>query len=380
MPRHQTLRAVVDWSWDLLSDAERAVWRRFSVFTGGAGLTAAEQVCAGGPAPAADVLDLLTALVEKSLLTVRDGPDGPRYLMLEIIRAYGQERLAEAGEQDATRQAHAGYFRGLAAAARDELLAADQLTWLRRLAADQDNLHHRDPRRGGRRRRGHRRRAGRRPGLVLVAARAQGRGRRADRRRADAGRPRGDRADRGDLHHGRAADHGRRRQPAGGEQVPAGRGAGRAGQGPANPVLRLVVPLAEVVKIAVGMQVHTVPTGPLDGVAADPDPWMRSVARVIRGQLGLNFGHGHHEAEADFRAALTTFRELGERWGMAFSLISVATLAMWRGDFTAAVADMQESLALTSELGTTEDMVYFRLQLARCFWLIGTTTTWPGPR
>jgi predicted ATPase len=64
MPRHQTLRAVVDWSWDLLSDAERAVWRRFSVFTGGAGLSAAEQVCAGGPAPAVDVLDLLTALVE----------------------------------------------------------------------------------------------------------------------------------------------------------------------------------------------------------------------------------------------------------------------------------------------------------------------------
>ena len=49
MPRHQTLRAVVDWSWDLLSDAERAVWRRFSVFAGGAGLAAAEQVCAGGP-------------------------------------------------------------------------------------------------------------------------------------------------------------------------------------------------------------------------------------------------------------------------------------------------------------------------------------------
>jgi ATP/maltotriose-dependent transcriptional regulator MalT len=124
-----------------------------------------------------------------------------------------------------------------------------------------------------------------------------------------------------------------------------------------------------VVKIAIGSQGQSVPTGLLDGVAADPDPWLRSVARVIRGHMGLNFGHGHHEAEADFRAALTTFRKLGERWGMAFSLTSLATLAMWRGDFTAAVADLQESLALTSELGTNEDLVYFRLQLARCWWL-----------
>src|SRR5580693_815405 len=87
MPRHQTLRAVVDWSWDLLDDAERALWRRFSVFTGGATLEAAEQVCSGSGLPAARVLDLLTALAEKSLLTVRHDP--PRYWMLEIIRAYG---------------------------------------------------------------------------------------------------------------------------------------------------------------------------------------------------------------------------------------------------------------------------------------------------
>lgn len=70
MPRHQTLRAVVDWSWDLLDDAERALWRRFSVFAGGATLEAAEQVCSGSGLPAARVLDLLTALADKSLLTV----------------------------------------------------------------------------------------------------------------------------------------------------------------------------------------------------------------------------------------------------------------------------------------------------------------------
>ncbi len=78
MPRHQTLRAVVDWSWDLLDEAERALWRRFSVFAGGATLEATEQVCAGGLVRADQVLDLLAALADKSLLTVRHAPDGPQ--------------------------------------------------------------------------------------------------------------------------------------------------------------------------------------------------------------------------------------------------------------------------------------------------------------
>jgi hypothetical protein len=139
MPRHQTLRAVVDWSWDLLDDAERALWRRFSVFAGGATLEAAEQVCSGSGVPAARVLDLLTALAEKSLLTVRHDP--PRYRMLEIIRAYGQERLAEAEEQEEVREAHVQYFTRLAEASQDHLLRAEQLDWLATLSADQDNLH-----------------------------------------------------------------------------------------------------------------------------------------------------------------------------------------------------------------------------------------------
>ena len=189
MPRHQTLRAVVDWSWDLLDDAERALWRRFSVFTGGATLEAAEQVCAGPDLDDPDldnrdlagrVLDLVTALADKSLLTVRHGPDGPRHRMLEIIRAYGQERLAEAGERDELRRAHARYFTALAETSRDHLRGARQLDWLRRLSADQDNLHA-ALRGAAARRRRDRGPAGRRPGLVLDAAQHEDRGRRADR-------------------------------------------------------------------------------------------------------------------------------------------------------------------------------------------------------
>src|SRR5439155_1028283 len=78
MPRHQTLRAVVDWSWDLLDEPERAVWRRFSVFAGGATLEAAEQVCAGSGIRADQVLDLLSALADKSLLTVQHEGRGRR--------------------------------------------------------------------------------------------------------------------------------------------------------------------------------------------------------------------------------------------------------------------------------------------------------------
>jgi hypothetical protein len=90
---------------------------------------------------AGQVLDLLSALADKSLLTVRHGPDGPRYRMLEIIRAYGQERLAEAGERDEVREEHARYFTRLAESSQDHLRGADQLDWLGRLAEDQDNMH-----------------------------------------------------------------------------------------------------------------------------------------------------------------------------------------------------------------------------------------------
>jgi predicted ATPase len=82
------------------------------VFTGGATLEAAEQVCSGAGLRAGRILDLLTALADKSLLTVRHGPGGPRYRMLEIIKAYGQERLAEAGESGELRAAHASISPG----------------------------------------------------------------------------------------------------------------------------------------------------------------------------------------------------------------------------------------------------------------------------
>ena len=149
LPRHRTLRAVVDWSWDLLTDAERMVLRRLSVFSGGASLEAAERVCAAPavepPAVEQDeVLELLTSLAEKSLL-VTEGDRAPgdgalRYRMLGTIKEYAADRLTEAGESDLARQAHLGYFTELAESAEPHLRRAEQLVWLARLEADHDNI------------------------------------------------------------------------------------------------------------------------------------------------------------------------------------------------------------------------------------------------
>src|ERR1700729_2747142 len=124
LPRHKTLRAVVDWSWELLTDAEQTVLRRLSVFSGGAGLEAAERVCAGHGVEPEQVLELLTALAEKSLL-LTDGDGAPRYRMLDTIKEYAGDRLAEAGESDLARHAHLAYFPGFAETAGEYLRRAE---------------------------------------------------------------------------------------------------------------------------------------------------------------------------------------------------------------------------------------------------------------
>jgi predicted ATPase len=116
MPRHRTLRAVMDWSWGLLSAAEQRLARRLAVFPGGATLASAERVCADERLPSAAVLPALSGLIDKSLLGAADGPDGSRYQMLETVRAYGLERMAEAGEETAVRDAFTAHYLALAAA------------------------------------------------------------------------------------------------------------------------------------------------------------------------------------------------------------------------------------------------------------------------
>ena len=121
-PRHQALRATLDWSHDLLDSAERAVFRRLAVFFGGFTLPAAERIAAGGDIRPEAMLELLTRLADKSLLRVEHARGNSRYFLLAVIRDYARERLAEASESDLTRRAHLEYFTEMAelAAARIE--------------------------------------------------------------------------------------------------------------------------------------------------------------------------------------------------------------------------------------------------------------------
>ncbi|MEU8717539.1 BTAD domain-containing putative transcriptional regulator [Streptomyces sp. NPDC048663] len=139
LPRQQTLRAVVDWSWDLLDEGERTVLREVSVFAGGWDLTAAEAVCTG------PVADLVGALVDKSLVVAApEGPDGTggmRYRMLETIHEYAAERAAEVpGLRAAAERRHGTWVRALLEEADPKLRSGEQLPWIRRLETDLDNI------------------------------------------------------------------------------------------------------------------------------------------------------------------------------------------------------------------------------------------------
>ena len=141
LPHHQTLRAAIDWSHDLLADGERALFRRLSVFVGGFTLDAAEGVCADGAIASTLILDLLTRLVDKSLIGVDVGSGAEaRYRLLETVRQYAVDRLVESGEAAAVRTRHRDVFLALAERAEPELQGPDQKIWLDRLAVELDNL------------------------------------------------------------------------------------------------------------------------------------------------------------------------------------------------------------------------------------------------
>jgi tetratricopeptide (TPR) repeat protein len=152
-PRQQTLRQAIDWSYALMGEAERTLFRQLGVFVGGWTLEAAERVLrtegrglsdstmVSALSPQSSVLDTLAALVDQSLVRREEGGAGrSRFTMLETIREYALERLAEAGELQPTRQRHLAYYLALAERAVRRLSASDQLLWLNQLEQDHDNL------------------------------------------------------------------------------------------------------------------------------------------------------------------------------------------------------------------------------------------------
>lgn len=150
LPRQQTLQAMMDWSYELLDEAERTLLRRLSVFGGGFTLEAVEAICLD-PASTADpdavpdafapsILDLVAQLIDKSLVSVDEGRGTPRYRMLETVRQYGREKLVAAGEAVCFRRRHRDWCLALAAEASREMQGPEQVAWINRVAAEHDNL------------------------------------------------------------------------------------------------------------------------------------------------------------------------------------------------------------------------------------------------
>ncbi|MFG2108246.1 BTAD domain-containing putative transcriptional regulator [Micromonospora chersina] len=367
LPRHQTLRAVVDWSWDLLDDTERALWRRLAVFAGGATLEAAERVCGDGAV--ADVLDGLSALVDKSLV-VAGGTGEPRYRMLETIREYGLDRLAEAGEADAVRRAHAAEFLALAEAAEPELRGAAQLDWLRRLSADHDNLH-----------------SGLRHAIAVGDAPT------AVRYAAALGWYwwlTGQRAEGADLAGQVLALPGLAGAPPAATAIALATAAlnltathsdtiavsrewlDRAaelsrGREHEHPLLRLAGPITAAFAANFQPPAMAAVTPLFD----DPDPWVAGIARLLRAHALLNGGLPDSDAEADLRAGLAHYRRAGDRWGMSFSLTSLADLLDRRGQAAEATPHHEEAMGYFEELGVRGDVPEMRLRLAHNLWRRG---------
>ncbi|HEY1921044.1 MAG TPA: BTAD domain-containing putative transcriptional regulator [Streptosporangiaceae bacterium] len=140
LPRQQTLRAVVDWSHDLLFEDERRLFARLAVFTGGCGLTAAEAVCSDGQVPAGEILDVLSRLVDKSLVIASSANGEARFGQLQTLWQYGRERLDESGEADVMRARHGAHYLQMAEEAYEGLRGATGPMWRDRLTVELGNL------------------------------------------------------------------------------------------------------------------------------------------------------------------------------------------------------------------------------------------------
>ncbi len=364
LPRHRTLRAVVDWSWDLLSASEQVLARRLAVFPGGATLAAAESVCADKLLPSAAVLPALSGLVDKSILGVAEGQDGlsPRYRMLETVRAYGLERLVDADEEAAVRDAFAAYYLDLAETADPRLRAAGQGRWLRELATEQDNLHSalrwtivRQQADGALRfvralgwywfLRGQ-------PGEPEVLARqvlafepGEQTPRMAEARVICAITAAGDSWEIDTV------------QPALAAAV-ADLNRWSPDTAPSHPLTAMGEPM-----LALYDQDPDRAFAVFDRYVTSEDPWVRAAVPLLRATFGSMLGRIDW-AESDCRDALAAFRALGEAWGTAAVLMQLSEFARLRGENAAAVAALEEARALGQQLGAWGDLSHIGGKLA----------------
>ena len=308
-PRQQTMRATLKWSYGLLSEAERNVFKRLSVFAGGWTLKAAETVAANG-IEEAEVFDLLSRLVDKSLVVAEATGDGlMRYRMLEPVRQYARERLEESEDSDATLRRHGAFFLALAEEAEPELKSLEQEAWLRRLEIEHDNLR-----------------------AALSWALEQGQAELALRLGAALG----------EFWHMRGhLSEGRRWLEA------------TLVQGDA-PSIERVRALAKACCIAweqtdferataLGEEGLELARNLGDEEGAAAVLLHLGIAVMVQGKL--------ERATALLDESLPLFRELGDKWGLARSFSCLGLVAMLRGDYERAKVSMEEGLSVSRESG-----------------------------
>jgi predicted ATPase/DNA-binding SARP family transcriptional activator len=389
LPRHQTLRAVVDWSWDLLSEQERVLTRRLAVFPGGATLSAAERVCAGqpgqpgqpglaaGPLPPSAVLPTLAGLVAKSMLTLAAPAEGreqwpgqgqepePRYRMLDTVRAYALERLAEAeaesGEETQVRNAAARYYRNLAETADPQLRTSTQARWFRVLAAEQDNVNAAIRWAIG----------GNDAETALRFVRALGyywvqRGQgEADsytrailamapppltKEIAEA------RVICALLAAGWNWDIDLVREPL--TEALASLDQFGEDHGSYHPLVAMAQPLIAQYDGATDQAQRQ-----FEWYITGRDPWIRAIGKVYLSSYAVSLGRLDH-AEDNCRAGLAEMRALGEQWGITVALAQLSELTELRADHAASIEAMTEAVTLGRGLGFWGDLTYVQARMA----------------
>jgi predicted ATPase/DNA-binding SARP family transcriptional activator len=385
LPRQQTLRAVVDWSWELLDKPEQALLARLSVFSGGCTLEAAERVCAD-PDPDAEprlgagsVLDLLASLVDKSLLVTGETGGEVRYGMLETIRAYAGERLVASGEADRFHRVHAGYFRDLAELADAELRGSGQLPWLDRLEPERDNF-----------RTALRWAIGAGDATLAVGiagalswfwwlrgSRSEGYGwltvalALPNDNEAVEGAGVLDRARAAGMRALLSADTqtGLEGSIRAAEQAVALYEAGGAGDSAMARLLQIVATLMRgdrrlVLDTAEGMIATSRARG---------DRWEAAIGLLIRSRLLVDEGDPA-AAERDAVEALEAFRAVGELWGQFEAFGSLAEVFAVRGAYRRAAAYGEEAVGVAERLGDREEMPILLITLAGALELAGEHT------
>ncbi|WP_306370727.1 BTAD domain-containing putative transcriptional regulator, partial [Nocardiopsis sp. CC223A] len=354
--RQRTLRAAMDWSWDLLTAAERRVLRRLAAHADGCAPAGAAAVCAGADVPAEEVADVLGRLVSRSLVVMAEEEAGPRYRLLESVALYCGERLAEAGEGEEAAVRHARHYTGLAEHAAPFLYGPEQRTWLRRLDAEAANLR-----------------------LALDTARRTRaddlfarlvrsllwywylRGRVQECRRAlDALLSRPGTLPPGEREHlsvwadGLGALAGAGPDPA----VFAG-GHLAAPPDPARDPLDTARSrwFAATVLFTVGGNGPgaALTEAALAGFGAHGDRWGVAAALAQRARFRLVAGD-HTAAARDGERSLALFTELGDGWGRVQAGDALASLAEVRGDHAAAGRHHREGLRVAEELGLWHDV------------------------